>query len=408
MFWMSLIRAASAGCIAWSEDDEARLATSAVIVAGTVRDLDLVDGAVRLHVEVDQTWKGHVTSGWLTLVTGLSGGFCPGDRVFPVGARVFVIGDPNPDGEVAVGPCVPSFGPFGDDPSRLVELADRSPSSARRVDGSAPATIQAAIAPFPKATTPDRARVIRAGVLDLGGERHTGDGAAVVLEGAVLAQRDGRIRGIWETDELHLVGWVDASDVEVVPIRRVTLAPGVGVAPGTSLRDGATYDAVGVEVSGSVPAASMGRVWRPAPVEDVDGTAWVLRDVEWVAVPGGPPIGRLAADGGFALARTGAATAGLVPVRIGAPGLVADGWLPEDAVRDEAGGLLHGIAGGIVDSSPTVILPEGTEIVSLDAPAVVARTTVALIARRFAGDGERVWVLVPTPWGSIGGVVRYP
>lgn len=410
MWIVWLARVATAGCVAWSADDEARLAGSGIIVAGTVHDLVLDGTTVRQHVEITRAWKGHVRSGWLTLVTTASAGTCPGDGIRTVGTGVYVIGDPDENGEIPVGPCVPSVGWLDGAVPRLVGLAAKQASTARTVEGSPPLRPRGPIAAIPEPGA-GRARIVRAGTLDLGGERHVGTGAAVTLEGAVLAEQGGQIRGIWETDALQVVGWVDSADVERVPVRTVSLAPGVVIAPGTSLvlaGDGATYDLDGVRVSGTVPADALGRVWTPEPLGGGTRNLSVTRDASWSAVPGGPGVGHLAADGTFALARAGRAVDGQVPVRIAAPGLRADGWLPADAVSDGAGG--GGVAGGMygMGSWPTIELPTGTALTALEAPVVFARTTGPLTVRRLAEGDGRVWVIVDTPWGGIGGEATVP
>ena len=406
LVFLGLARVATAGCAAWSADDEDALAEAGVVVAGTVRDLDLVDGRVLQHVEIDRAWKGHVRSGWLTLVTSLGGGFFPRDVVFGVGSRVYVVGDPDAAGEVPVSPCTPTVGRFDGSSSRLVGLASKRPSTAARVEGSEPPQIRGPVAPFPKATA-DRARVARTGVLDLGGETRAGTGDRVAIEGQVIERRDGRTRGIWDTGDLRVVGWIDAADLDRAPIRTVSLAEGVQVAPGTELvADGGTlvYDRDGVRVSGALPADALGTAWRPAPVETVNGGWALLRDVAWSAIPGGPPIGTLSKDGGFALA-AGAPVEGRVPVQIGAPGLFARGWLPEDALKGDGGGVRMGTAGGMIGGVPTITLPAGTDVVALDAAVVFARTTTDLVVPQLARDDTRVWVEIPTPWGPIGGEV---
>lgn len=95
-------------------------------------------------------------------------------------------------------------------------------------------------------------------------------------------------------------------------------------------------------------------------------------------------------------------------MRIGAPGLLAEGWLPADAVIPGASGAGMVGGGGSAGGSEMIDLPTGVAIAALDAPVTFARTTAPVTLPALGQTGDRAWVVVDTPWGPIPGEVVLP
>ena len=396
-----------------------------LVALGEVVAVEVVAGGpdraptARQHVALDPPLRGSVETGFVTLVSGLFGGFCPGDLVFHSGDRVVIAATPDASGEIIVGPCRSDVRRARPEFEAWARAMPRKRRLAGHFVGAPPPRTEGAGGPEgTTSASAGRARVVR-----------DGGGADVRIEGRVIEADEASVAGVWRSGRWDIAARVDVADLERVPVRSVSIAPGVQIAPGTSLdlgergEDGqivATYDAAGVAVVGSVPAADIGVVWISEEPRDASagepaagGAEGVLiAEASWSARPDGPQIGtlRLVDSSPAAIFRRDrsipAQVDGRVRTHISAPGLSAVGWIDAAALRwDEEGGRVGGIAGMSFSGRPSVEIAEGTWIVDASGRPVARSADAGALASWLVTDAGRVWVDLDTPWGSVVGSV---
>jgi hypothetical protein len=430
VWWWAIAEVARGGC-AVDPEEPARLAEAPLIAVGIVVDVEVVedfeDGgrwtAVQ-HVVLEPPLRGRVTSGALNLRSALTGGSCPGDRVFGTGQRVVLAVTPDPAGEVRVSPCAGDVRGATAETVAWAEALARPRRPGETFAGSPRPSHPLAATPTPGVPDEDigRARLVDPGRVAVG-DRWLSPGGEVP-EGRVVANlgEDGVV-AVWPVRGWSVVGRAPLDALDRVVTRPVALAPGVEVAPGTALSLGspsggrtlgepdvpATYARPGLEVVGRVPLDAVGAVWVPAatPAVDPGEAVGLTRATTWSATPSGPPVGRMVPRAA-AVFVDGPAEGGVVPVWIRAPGLAARGWISADVVDPvvtPAGGMLTGMVGEVV-SGRRVPLGAGAVLASLDGAHALAVATEPTCARLLLVDAGRMWVVARTAWGELAGQVR--
>lgn len=376
---LALVRAAWGGCAVDPRAEEVWEAAP-LVASGEVSTLEFVgDGVVEAIVQLDRPRVGTVDSGFLALRTQLTGAGCPGDEVWPPGARVWVVATPDADGVVWPSPC-----------ARDVVSGDADVSGAGRVAaagrwaGAPPARRP----PGPRAPlpTPD-GRWARMLVPD-------------ELDSPVVSADPASVTVLAPYEAFDVLGAVPVGDLARVPVRPVALQPGVRVAPGAPLDPASGYHRAGVRVMGQVPADAWGVVWTPEAPRELETRAWVRHDTVLFEAPGGRVVAALALDGEYALRPTGGARDGFVEVEVQAPWLRATGWLVAGDVDPGAMGSLRGYGRGSGRQGTWLLLPEGALVATSDGAATFARARHETLVRWIAALGHEAWVLVPTPWGD--------
>ena len=413
MVWLALhsARPARAGC-AVDEDGPERRREAPLALSGTVERVDVIEGQspeafyVRQHVRVERTYKGSVDSGWITLLSHASGHYCPPDRIYAVGQRVYAVGSPTDGATLTVSACTEDTGILTGDDERWLSALPRRPgrhlSGARPPEASAREELSGLPSPGPLSL-----RVVAETSAGQTPQSASPRVPTSPLEGEILESDGAMHRALFSLENIDLALWVGEEGLARVPTREVRISgddtASVVLKPGAPIeilsegegRAEVRIDDSGLSATGTVQSAALGTVWaRTEPMEPFE--SYVARPSPLWHHPSGPVLGEIAPGRGLTVRARGGAVGDLLPVEIRGSFVEATGYIRDTSAAE---GVLGGIVGGI-SSARHVALSAGVVLSTTEGPPevfgiVTGETWVRLLHR---GEGE-AWVLLETPLG---------
>lgn len=390
---------AEAGC-AVDTEREARQASAGLVLRGEVVSIEVTEEqgqrVVRERVRVTEALKGEVRQGGLLLRGALPTGGCPPSALFPVGAEVYLIGNPGPEGELSISPCTDDVG-LAAARSDLEALARKKRSQGVSVEGVSPTP------PGPLlvlTSPPSEARVqVRA--------------QGRWIEAALISHAEAVVFVQAELEGFTLQRAVDPKELRPLVREDTALSEDLTLIAGAPMTLQGQPDWFGgwaLEArlpEGTIADHALPSAYRERPPSG----AAVLKASEPLTLYTGPDSDAAALimpRGGGQLHATGLELSGWTQVHVDARWVKGEAWVKSEAVRPAGpegvvGGVVGGVLGGVSSHAPLkVTVPARTPLLQPGTGAVLGEVGRRPLDLLWLADGaEARSVLLETPWGPV-------